>query len=73
MSAEIKAVIRVRQFPLRSRGTSSFLRRQAVSLPPKAFEILLILIKSNGRLLTKDEMMQKVWPDSFCRRCQSDD
>jgi DNA-binding winged helix-turn-helix (wHTH) protein/tetratricopeptide (TPR) repeat protein len=36
-----------------------------VSLSPKSFEILVALIQSNGRLLTKNELMQQVWPDSF--------
>ena len=36
-----------------------------VSLAPKAFEILVIFIQSNGRLMTKEELMQKVWPDTF--------
>jgi len=36
-----------------------------VSLTPKAFEILVTLVQSNGRLLTKEELMQRVWPDSF--------
>ena len=36
-----------------------------VSLSPKSFEILVALIQGNGRLLTKDELMQQVWPDSF--------
>ncbi|HZQ23389.1 MAG TPA: winged helix-turn-helix domain-containing protein [Terriglobales bacterium] len=34
-------------------------------LSPKAFEILVVLIQSNGRLMTKDELMHKVWPDTF--------
>jgi DNA-binding winged helix-turn-helix (wHTH) protein/tetratricopeptide (TPR) repeat protein len=36
-----------------------------VPLSPKAFEILLALIQSKGRLLTKDALMHQVWPDSF--------
>jgi DNA-binding winged helix-turn-helix (wHTH) protein/tetratricopeptide (TPR) repeat protein len=36
-----------------------------VSLSPKSFDILLALIQGNGRLLTKDELMRQVWPDSF--------
>ena len=36
-----------------------------VSLSPKSFEILVALIQSNGRLLTKEELMEQVWPDSF--------
>jgi len=37
----------------------------AISLTPKAFELLIVLIENRGRLMTKDELMQKVWPDSF--------
>jgi DNA-binding winged helix-turn-helix (wHTH) protein/TolB-like protein len=38
---------------------------KAVSLTPKSFDILVTLIESNGRLVTKDELMKKIWPDSF--------
>src|SRR5215469_3226163 len=36
-----------------------------VPLTPKAFEILLVLVQNGGRLTTKEELMTKVWPDSF--------
>ena len=36
-----------------------------VPVAPKSFEILVALIQSNGRLLTKNELMAQVWPDSF--------
>ena len=36
-----------------------------VSLTPKAFELLIILLENSGRLLTKDELMRRLWPDSF--------
>jgi DNA-binding winged helix-turn-helix (wHTH) protein/TolB-like protein len=36
-----------------------------VSLTPKGFELLLVLVQSDGRLLTKDDLMRKLWPDSF--------
>jgi TolB-like protein/DNA-binding winged helix-turn-helix (wHTH) protein/Tfp pilus assembly protein PilF len=35
-----------------------------VRLPAKAFEILLILLEEKGRLVEKDELMRRVWPDS---------
>ena len=38
---------------------------KAITLTPKAFELLLVLIQSNGRLLAKDELMKKLWPNSF--------
>jgi TolB-like protein/DNA-binding winged helix-turn-helix (wHTH) protein/Tfp pilus assembly protein PilF len=42
------------------------LRDQApVHLPPKAFDALLVLVESRGRLLGKDELLTEVWPDTF--------
>jgi DNA-binding winged helix-turn-helix (wHTH) protein/TolB-like protein len=38
---------------------------ELVPLTPKAFQILCALIQSNGRLLNKDELIKKVWPNSF--------
>ena len=37
----------------------------AVPLGPKVFDTLLLLVESAGRLVTKDEFMKRVWPDSF--------
>ncbi len=37
----------------------------ALSLAPKAFEILLYLVKNTGHLVKREELMQVVWPDSF--------
>ena len=36
-----------------------------VPLPPKAFETLLILVQNSGHLVTKDDLMKTVWPDTF--------
>jgi DNA-binding winged helix-turn-helix (wHTH) protein/TolB-like protein len=36
-----------------------------ILLTPKAFEILLVLVQNGSRLTTKEELMRKVWPDSF--------
>ncbi|HEV7842622.1 MAG TPA: alpha/beta fold hydrolase, partial [Pyrinomonadaceae bacterium] len=37
----------------------------AVPLTPKAFDTLLVLVENSGHVLGKDELMEKVWPDSF--------
>src|SRR5579872_3023372 len=37
----------------------------AVPLTPKAFDVLLVLVQSGGRIVSKDELMKAVWPDSF--------
>ena len=36
-----------------------------VQLTPKVFDTLLALVESSGHVLGKNELMQKVWPDSF--------
>lgn len=38
---------------------------ETVSLPPKVFDTLLVLVENRGRILEKDWLMQKIWPDSF--------
>src|SRR5947209_1842564 len=35
------------------------------SLTPKAFEMLRVLVQSGGRVLSKEELMRTLWPDSF--------
>ena len=37
----------------------------SVSLPPKAFATLVLLVERNGRVLDKQELMAAVWPETF--------
>ena len=36
-----------------------------VPLPPKAFDLLVILVTHAGRLLRKEELMERLWPGVF--------
>jgi Tol biopolymer transport system component/DNA-binding winged helix-turn-helix (wHTH) protein len=38
---------------------------QLVPLPPKAFETLIVLVESGGRIIGKEELLSKIWPDTF--------
>ncbi len=38
---------------------------QPVQLTPKAFETLLVLVQHCGHVVGKDELMKRVWPDTF--------
>ena len=38
---------------------------EPVPLTPKAFQILLVLVRRGGEVATKDEIMKSVWPDIF--------
>ena len=37
----------------------------AIPLPPKAFDLLALFIDNAGRLLTKQRIMDALWPDTF--------
>lgn len=37
----------------------------AISLTPKVFDLLLFLVENQGRLLSKDEILEEVWQDAF--------
>lgn len=38
---------------------------ETVALTPKAFQLLLVLVRRSGEMITKDELMQAVWPATF--------
>jgi TolB-like protein/DNA-binding winged helix-turn-helix (wHTH) protein len=38
---------------------------KAVPLTPKAFELLVLLVENCGHLLKKDEVIERVWPNTF--------
>src|ERR671912_550703 len=37
---------------------------RAVHLTEKVFNLLLLLVERSGHLVTKEELMEQVWPDS---------
>src|SRR5499426_351750 len=38
---------------------------EPVALTPKAFDILLTLVENSGRIVEKDDLMKRVWPNTF--------
>jgi DNA-binding winged helix-turn-helix (wHTH) protein/Tfp pilus assembly protein PilF len=38
---------------------------ESVSLTPKAFDMLVTLVENSGHLVEKNELMRRLWPDSF--------
>lgn len=39
--------------------------QEIVTLSRRAFDLLLYFVQNPGRLLTRDELLRKVWPDTF--------
>ena len=38
---------------------------EAIPVAPKAFQVLLVLMRSKKEVVTKDELLKAVWPDTF--------
>jgi DNA-binding winged helix-turn-helix (wHTH) protein/tetratricopeptide (TPR) repeat protein len=38
---------------------------EAVPLAPKAFQVLLVLMRHSKQVVTKDDLMKTIWPDTF--------
>jgi TolB-like protein/DNA-binding winged helix-turn-helix (wHTH) protein len=65
MSLQRKVIFEFGSFRLNP-AERLLLRDQAqVRLPPKAFDALVVLVENRGHLLEKEELLAKVWPDTF--------
>src|SRR5579875_650552 len=38
---------------------------EAIPLAPKAFQVLLVLVRHSKQVVTKDDLMKIIWPDTF--------
>src|ERR1700735_3688796 len=38
---------------------------KSVALTPKTYDTLVMLVENSGRMLSKDELMKGLWPNSF--------
>lgn len=65
MLLPINDIYRFDEFELdpSSRGVSR--HSELVPLSPRAFDLLIFLVLNPGRVITKEELLQGVWPDSF--------
>src|ERR1700689_742625 len=59
------SLYRFGQFALDSRKRTLARADSPVSLTPRAFEVLLYLAQNPNRLVTKEELLQAVWGDTF--------
>lgn len=53
--------------PFRIDAASHRLQRdgELIPLKPKAFDLLALLVENSGRVMSKDELMRALWPDSI--------
>ena len=53
------------EFRLDGKNLLLFRAQEIVSLPPKTVEVLLALVVARGQVVTKQEILNKVWADTF--------
>ncbi len=65
MSLAIEHSYRFGEFTV-DRDQKVLLRNDSpLPLAPKVFDTLLILVDNGGRIVEKEELMKRLWPDSF--------
>jgi TolB-like protein/DNA-binding winged helix-turn-helix (wHTH) protein/Tfp pilus assembly protein PilF len=65
MALETKAVWQFGPFHLDPAERLLLRDGSEVRLPPKTFDLLVVMVNGRGRLLEKDELLKRVWPDTF--------
>ncbi len=65
MSLPVKHLYEFGEFRLDIKEKILMRGGEPVELTPKAFELLSVFVENHGRLLEKNELMDKIWADSF--------
>jgi DNA-binding winged helix-turn-helix (wHTH) protein/tetratricopeptide (TPR) repeat protein len=61
----IKQLYEFGPFRIDSEKELLFRGGETVPLTPKTFQVLLVLVRHSKEVVTKDDLMKMVWPDSF--------
>jgi Tol biopolymer transport system component/DNA-binding winged helix-turn-helix (wHTH) protein len=65
MSLAINHFYRFREFTVDSDQKVLLQNGRPLPLTPKVFDTLLILVNNGGRIVEKEELMSRLWPDTF--------
>jgi DNA-binding winged helix-turn-helix (wHTH) protein len=65
MNQEAKYDYEFGPFQLNAKERLLLRNGEVVSLPPKTTDLLVVLVENRGHLLEKDQLMKRLWPDSF--------
>src|SRR5271156_1388073 len=65
MPSLINSLYRFGEFSLDAQARVLKRDTETVPLTRKAFDTLLLLVQNAGKTVTKDELMEAVWPGSF--------
>ncbi len=65
MSASIKSTFSFREFELDPLERRLLRAGESIALTPKVFDTLVFLVERAGRLVSKEELIQGIWPRGF--------
>src|SRR6266700_6327078 len=65
MPSQIKRLFEFGPFRLDPQKRLLLREDETVPLTPKAIETLIVLVENRDRVVSKDELMKTLWPDSF--------
>lgn len=53
------------EYHLETASLSLFCEKKIVQLPPKTIEVLLALVESGGRVVSREQISERVWANTF--------
>ena len=65
MGSKIRRIFEFGPFRLIPEERQLLRGEEPIPITPKAFDLLVALVANGGHLVQKDELMQRIWPDSF--------
>lgn len=65
MSDKIKHFYEFADFRLNAGNPSLWREDKLVSISPKALETLILLVEKKGEIVSRDELLEKVWKETF--------
>ena len=68
MAERAKQTISFEEFELDMAHRKLLREGDAIALNAKTFDLLTFLVENNGKILSKDEILEGVWTGQLCRR-----
>jgi DNA-binding winged helix-turn-helix (wHTH) protein/tetratricopeptide (TPR) repeat protein len=65
MSMQTGGIFQFGEFQIDARARTLRREEEIVTLSFRAFDVLLYFVQNPGKVLTRDELIKNVWPDSF--------
>jgi len=65
MPPELSPVYRFGEFEVNPIARTLMRKEAAIGLSRRSFDLLLYFVQNSGKILSKDELLKQIWPDTF--------